>query len=211
MKIYLVRWPGPRASLVAARNEDELLHLLDEVEDSEGATWSVYDGPLHISFQLPVDYHVAAQAPDEPLRPGEIVIDDVSKVEDGLELEAPGGETYGAMAERVMKTAFPHLHTALRSEREDLTEDRLRAAVSQELQPLVQAEGSTATRGRRTDAFGALGDAVDMSVRRAENVRRSAGQPPPAKPRAPAEVKVLKRPKTPRKATPKAKRKRSRS
>lgn len=202
----MVRWRRPCASLVAARDEGELVDILAQVEDSEGATWSVYSGPLHVNFQLPVDYHIHETGPDGPPGPGEIVIDDVGKVEDGLELEPLRGETYSAMTEAVARQAFPHVHAALWSEKEDLTEDRLRAAVSQELQLLVKAEWSKATRGQRTDSARAIAHATGLPARKLENVSRATGQLPPPKPKAPVKVKAIKKPKDPKKPTAKRKR-----
>lgn len=49
MPLYLERWPGLCASLVSARDEEDLLDTLDQVDDSEGATWSVYRGPRRAS------------------------------------------------------------------------------------------------------------------------------------------------------------------
>lgn len=41
MPLYLVRWPEMNASLVSARDEEDLLDTLDQVADSEGASWTV--------------------------------------------------------------------------------------------------------------------------------------------------------------------------
>jgi hypothetical protein len=54
------------ASLVSARDEEELLDTLDEVADSEGASWAVYRGPVWIDFDVPAKYRIAEKAPDEP-------------------------------------------------------------------------------------------------------------------------------------------------
>jgi hypothetical protein len=97
MPLYLVRWPEMTASLVSARDEEDLLDTLDQVADSEGASWSVYRGPVWIDFDVPAKYRIDEKAPDEPLRPDEIVVEDVEKVEMGtFELSSPGllGDNY---------------------------------------------------------------------------------------------------------------------
>jgi hypothetical protein len=53
MPIYLVRWASFTASLVRARNEAELLDILDQEADPGGCTYEVYRGPLFIDFALP--------------------------------------------------------------------------------------------------------------------------------------------------------------
>ena len=90
MPLYLVRWPWLTASLVSARDEDDLLDTLDQVADTEGATWTVYRGPLWVDFEVPAEYRIEEKTAGEPLRPDEIVVDDVSKVEVGeFELSRP--------------------------------------------------------------------------------------------------------------------------
>jgi hypothetical protein len=56
MPVYLARWPGMSASFVSARNEVDLLDTLDQVDDSEGASWTLYQGPVWIYFDLPAKY-----------------------------------------------------------------------------------------------------------------------------------------------------------
>ncbi len=68
MPLYLVRWPWLTASLVSARDEEDLLDTLDQVEDSEGATWSVYRGPVWIDFEVPAkSAHAQRGGPDRSL------------------------------------------------------------------------------------------------------------------------------------------------
>lgn len=184
MKIYLVRWPDLRATLVAAKDERGLLAVLGEDDDSGGATWSVYEGPLSVDLRLPAVFHVREK--DAGASPGhdEIVVDDVSDVEDGLILEPARGARHVAMAEEVMRTAFPHLHDVLSSRNDELTEDGLRAAVREELQVLAKAEWRRATPPRRMDPVGAGGDQpARPATTRDDGVRRGG-------PRAPAPSKL---------------------
>lgn len=96
------------ASLVSARDEDDLLDTLDQVADSEGASWSVYRGPVWVDFDVPAEYRIDEKAPGEPLRPDEIIVEDVQKVEMGaFELSTPSCDHASEMHERVTKLAFP--------------------------------------------------------------------------------------------------------
>lgn len=187
MKVYLVRWPGPCASLVAARDEDDLLDILDEVADSEGATWSVYNGPLHIDFNLPVKFRIEEKKAGVPLREDEIVVEDVGQ---SLTLQSPGGDTACAMMEAIIEKAFPRVHRVLAADSEDAG-DALRAAAKQDLMQLIRAEWGKAARSRRTGPVADIANAMGMPVRQAENILRSSGQLPPEGPKAPGEVKPL--------------------
>ena len=55
MPFYIVRWPHLQASLIRAQDEDDLVYQLDESGDPRGCKWEVYDGPVWIDFELPVD------------------------------------------------------------------------------------------------------------------------------------------------------------
>lgn len=171
LKIYLVRWPDLRATLVAAKDERGLLAVLGEDDDSGGATWSVYEGPLSVDLRLPAVFHVREK--DAGASPGhdEIVVDDVSDVEDGLILEPARGARHVAMAEEVMRTAFPHLHDVLSSRNDELTEDGLRAAVRKELQVSKKPEGGRAAPARPTDSGGATADQHKPVTKRKDVVR----------------------------------------
>ena len=56
MPIYIVRWPELCASLIKAKNEEDLIDKLDEVGDPGGCTWSEYQGPIWIEFDIPVKF-----------------------------------------------------------------------------------------------------------------------------------------------------------
>ena len=80
MPIYLVRWPDLSASLVRARHEDDLIDILDQVANPDGCEWSVYQGPLFIDFQLPAEWHIEDERPDEPVTPAQVVVGDVGRM-----------------------------------------------------------------------------------------------------------------------------------
>lgn len=212
MKVFLVRWPGPSASLVAARDEDALVELLGEAEDAGRATWSVYDGPLHIDVRLPVDFHVDETAPGGPGGAAEVVVDDVSAVEGGLVLGAASGHT-AAMMHSVLEEAFPRVHAALAVGPEELTEDALRAAVKHELLRLVEAERAEPSGSRRAASRGVVAGCgapgIDRAVagerasperrpRAREKAARAAKPRAKARPQAKAKPEPRARAKTPR-------------
>jgi hypothetical protein len=184
MPLYLVRWPGLSAPLVSARDEDELLDTLDQVGDSEGASWSVYRGPVWIDFDVPAKYRIDEKAPDEPLRPDEIVVEDVEKVEVGaFKISTSDCDHTSDMLERITKIVFPRLYGVLYAG-EEPSKAELKAAVHAELQRLVNADWRKAARGRRTDLIGQIAQEMRAPVRLIENVLRRAGQlaEPPAAP-----------------------------
>lgn len=148
MPIYLVRWPTLSASLVRARNQEELLDILDEVADPGACTFKVYQGPIWVDFDLPfeitdVDGDQVTSAADlrvepEPGFTGEI------DAESLLRLGTPVCDAVTDMRLEVLRGAFPTLARLLdertsTGERapEDLDRE-LRAALVAELSPLVE-------------------------------------------------------------------------
>jgi len=63
MPLYLVRWPGPRASIIRAADEEELMEKIHEVDTPGQCTWSVYPDELWIDFALPIKAKVEEQHP----------------------------------------------------------------------------------------------------------------------------------------------------
>lgn len=177
MPLYLVRWPWLTASLVSARDEEDLLDTLDQVEDSEGATWSVYRGPVWIDFEVPAKYRIDEKAPDEPLRPDEIVVEDVEKVEIGeFEVSRPGCDHTSEMHEQITTKAFPALYKVLYGGENEPTDDEVKAAVHAELERLVHADWRRAARSKRTDRIAEIATQMRAPVRQIENMLRRTGQ-----------------------------------
>jgi hypothetical protein len=184
MPLFLVRWPWLKASLVSARDEDDLLDILDQVEDSEGANWSLYRGPVWVDFDLPARYRIDEKTPGEPLRSDEIVVEDVSSLEIGrFEFSTPDCDHAAEMDEAITRKAFPHVHRALWGSDDDPDEDELRRAVAEDLALFIKADWSRATRRRRGDRLGQLAEMVGAPVRQVQNVLKRAGQLPREKPR----------------------------
>src|SRR5260370_25236363 len=113
MPLYLVRWANLSAALVNARDEDQLVDILDEVVDPSGAKWQVYRGPLHIELELPLDLEVTGRGG----RARTLADVNVTKCPEQLEVDAV---TFGAansvtgseMLDAVWKFAFPNLFWA---------------------------------------------------------------------------------------------------
>lgn len=69
------------ATLVAARSR--AFRGGDRCCDSEGSSGTAYRGPLWIDFDVPAKYRIEEKAPDEPLPPDELVVEEVEKVNPG--------------------------------------------------------------------------------------------------------------------------------
>ncbi len=80
MALWIVRWPGVGASLVAAESEEELELVLDEVADIDGCTWEPYDGPLWIDFTLRTSYRVRSRAAGAPPEEQDVLIESVDEM-----------------------------------------------------------------------------------------------------------------------------------
>lgn len=196
MPLYLVRWADLTASFVNAADEEELIDILDEIANPDAATWSEYDGPLHIEFAVPAKWHVAedpAKGDATPLKPEQLVVDDVSEVESGtLVAEAQaGGGTSTAMIEEIYRVAFPHLHAVLYEEplpEDGPDPDRITAATRQELMRQVQFSWRAQGLERQDDHISRIAAEMDASPRWVEaTLRRNAAAatppPPPKKPK----------------------------
>jgi hypothetical protein len=193
MPLYLVRWPWLKASLVSARDEDELVDTLDQVADSEGASWSVYRGPVWVDFELPARFRIAVKKRGAPLSPEEVIVDDVSDVVDGgFRITSPPCDHTAEMDERITKKAFPNVYRAFWAGKHDPSDAEARAAVAADLIALSRAEWSRATRDRRSDEIGQIAKYVGAPTRQVENLLRARGQLPSKKPpRSPGLVSRL--------------------
>lgn len=154
MPLYLVRWPSLHASLVRARDEDELLTTLDEVADPSGCTYQVYRGPLWIDLELPVK--VRDITPDKPdaTDPSDFTVDPEPAFEIGrtylnLRPTQASSETADEMSEKMVQFAFPNFAKFLKRRddeycgaEDDVDEEpypeALRAALVADLWPLVR-------------------------------------------------------------------------
>lgn len=186
MPIYLVRWASFTASLVRARNEAELLDILDQEADPGGCTYEVYRGPLFIDFALP--FTARPRTPDAERREadGEVTKDDYIveptaefKGMDYSDLTRPGIPSCDAgldMLRAIVKGAFPALSSAMEAEvnrpfsddddddDEPPTLEKFEAALRAEVDGLVRYQARVAALDQRTDPEAALMKALDLTV-----------------------------------------------
>ena len=148
MPTYLVRWPHLAASLISAEDEDHLQYLLDEVGDPGGCTWKVYDGPIWVNFQLPVDYEVKERADGRPATSDDIEIDDVSKIVETADcpMDLSVGEAHAGfeLKRTLTEFAFPALAECFADAFDEHDgppkEDAIKEAVKDDLRTLLQYE-----------------------------------------------------------------------
>jgi hypothetical protein len=197
MQIYLVRWPDLSASFVKAESEERLLDILDQVGNPDDCEWSVYEGPLFIDFRLPVEWRVQEGRRGTPVTPQQVVIEDVSRIADGIIVEAmqlclaEGDDGYETGAE-VLRLAFPKLHAAIEAIEasyegvespdfeEALPEVELRKALHAELERFVTGSWRRAQLGKKTDAISRLAHEMDLPVKLAhkyEEIAREQQRP----------------------------------
>src|SRR5579862_5363195 len=137
MPLYLVRWPGPRASIIQASGEDELMERIDEVDTPGQCTWSVYREELWIDFALPIKGKFAEKHPG-PLRRDEIQISDVSDfLEAELRVSVPETDTGAIMELAILRGAFPKTAAVFEeagAKGDELPDrDRLRGAIADDI------------------------------------------------------------------------------
>lgn len=176
MPMYIVRWPDFSASLVRADSEDELEFILDQVANPEGCEWSVYEGPLFINFQLPVQWSIRDERPGHPVTPEQIAIDDVGPmarclIVETLELSVAEGDDGIDMGKEILRIAFPELHAAierLRDNDEDsagegvVPEADLQKALHAEIARFVGVSWRRAQLERKTDRVSKLARDMDL-------------------------------------------------
>ena len=192
MLIYLVRWPDLAVSLVRARDEDDLLDILDQVANPEGCEWSVYRGPLHIDLQLPAKWSVRNRRPDEPVAPDQVVIEDIGPMAremavEAMEVSRGGGDDGQDMAEAILKKAFPILHAAIKEfEASEEAEARefvppeadVTAALHAEIARMLKASWRKAQVAKGTDPASRLAQYMDMPVRLVKRHAEAASKEP---------------------------------
>ncbi len=168
MTLYLVRWPDLSCTLVTARDEDQLVYLLDEVRNPVGCRWTEYHGPLFIDFHLPV--RITIDWPEQagrPLSPDAVQIEDLDLLaqREGIQAEVGEGDTAGEMLETIMRFAFPATaELYCDAFEEDLDESQLRDALRADLMLLAESSWrqAHAERTARDDPLAKL--AVEMDA-----------------------------------------------
>lgn len=110
MPLYLVRWPTFEVSLIRAKDKRDLLETIDEIADPSGCTWKVYNGPLHLDFNLGIKVEDKSDYKAVPFKP-RVKINAASELHEGYKyaFEENHSDTIGNMWDEITKTAFPHL------------------------------------------------------------------------------------------------------
>lgn len=167
MPLYVVRWPAFNVSLVRARNEEELLDILDEAADPGACRWAVYKGPVFIDLDLPVKPKWAEDAPS-PLNEAEVELEGVEDLEadgDLFIISVADGDTASEMKSAIGRWAFPHLMRAI-EEADELppTQKALVMALRAELREMIQYHWRAAQRDRRGDREAGILRALGLTV-----------------------------------------------
>jgi hypothetical protein len=205
MPLYLVRWPHLAASLVSARDEDDLVDALDEMANPEGCQWKVYRGPLFIHFELPVQCGIdRPEGAEGPVQTDWLRVDDVAELSRGerLKAEVPvDSDRASEMEGAILRFAFPNVHKLLDAEeRESVDPAALRVAVKEDYLLLVRSSWRREHVKRKTDVDSQIAAYMDAPVRlvrywQAQAERRTSDPRKPAKPpKKPKSKRVPKRP-----------------
>jgi hypothetical protein len=192
MPLYLVRWPDLSAALVKAASEDELVEILDEVDNPEACTWSVYRSPVFLEFSLPASFMVRERGEGEtrPTSSSDVVVGDVSRLQrrDPLEISF-AGETGWAMCQAIEEKVFPNVYEARQHRfEEELDAGALGDAVRADLEPLVRASWRLENVSRAEDPASQLATMMGAPVRLARQwiaiaEKKGKPKPPGKKPR----------------------------
>lgn len=158
MPLYLVRWPDLCASLVRARNEEELVRRLDEVDDPGGCKWKEYRGPVWVDFNLPVTVDRREREDNRPVTVDDfdVSLGEVAQEPWRLDVIVPAADTGTAMGDSIRGFAFPALQKTIESAGLDTIDtEKLQKAVREDLRPWIeydwrQAQLQSATIPRRT-------------------------------------------------------------
>ena len=182
MPLYLVRWANLSAALVNARDEDQLVDILDEVGDPSGAKWQVYRGPLHIELELPLDVEVTGRGGRARTLADVNVTNCPEQLEvDAVTFGAANSDTGSEMLDAIWKFAFPNLFRAFAKNEWSLSKDQAKEAGTKDLDVLVQAHWQIDHLGRNPDPDAALAAMAGTSLRQIKNVLNK----PTSRPRAP--------------------------
>lgn len=170
MSIYIVRWPGLSASLVRAYDEDELIMTLDQKGNADGCQWSLYEGPIFLNFDLPVEWDVEWGAAQDPITPDQVTIGDVQALatealEGILQISIAGDDGF-ELAHEILGEAFPVLFEAHENAPGGmgLGEPELRQTLHAELERLIGYSWRQAHLQGKTDPATELALAMDLPV-----------------------------------------------
>lgn len=176
MPLYLVRWPNLSAALVRAANEEQLIDILDEIANPDGCTWTVYQGPLFLDFELGARIKVtdsnAGDGEDDvthlPLDPARIRIEGAQKMatrdEPSMTVRI-AGETGWDMERSIAEFAFPATASVFWSDEYDIDPDALEQALKDDAMRLVEYTWRRSQLHRSEDPDAQLALMMDASLR----------------------------------------------
>jgi hypothetical protein len=181
MPLYVVRWPNLSAALVRAADEDELVDHLDQLSSPTGCTWRVYNGPIHIEFELPVEF--------DDIREGgaKTTTDVVLKKFDGLwegtfDCHVPLTDNGMEMWRQVKQFAFPNISAVFDDPTgAGPTEEQVRAAVHGDLEVYVRATWQDEHLRRSDDPDARIALMLRTSLRQVKNILKRPAKAPPGK------------------------------
>jgi hypothetical protein len=201
-QLYLVRWQNLSAALVMARNERELLDILDEEADTTACSWWEYHGPLFLDFDLPIvkwqhvdeikDPDAETDAPErwvpENIHVSLPADEDLCGIAARIEMGFAGSDTAWAAERAIFKLAFPCLHDALFEDADDPTPAVIVAAVQDEVARTMrkhrELRQDTVRRAAAGDFDAVMAGKLGTSIEQAQNMN-SAGPPPELPPEQP--------------------------
>lgn len=159
MPLYLVRWPGMLCSLIRAHDRPEVLDILDELGNAEGALITKYGGPVILNFELPSENAVTVRPEalanhERPLAPGDITVGDVDNIAERqlLRADIPGTGTGYQMHEAILRIAFPALARVIEdSDHDVIDKDAIRAALLKDAMVMIEASWRQTSTRRSSD------------------------------------------------------------
>ncbi len=131
MPIYLVRWPNLSAALVRARDDDDLVTRLDELDDPSFCTWQLYTGPLWVEFNMSAQLEVR-YSEGRPLGRADLVLSNIEQVLDDhltdevLHASIADAETGTEMRRELLERCFPAASAVLQRIRDEEEDGQLR-------------------------------------------------------------------------------------
>jgi len=102
------------------------------IGDPGGCKWEVYDGPIWIDFELPVDVTIEQKDRKRPITADELNIDTTTLKKDPwrFDLTEPESSAASDMTRAIRRFAFPALHKLLQStDGEDVESEALNRAI----------------------------------------------------------------------------------
>jgi hypothetical protein len=111
MPLYLVRWPGLRASLVRAHDEIDLIQRLDAEGDPSDCTWTMYGGPVWIDVNMG-DVTIQSEG-SRPVEAEDVNVGHPDGVVGSLTFSTPEANDYVTeMEDAFIRKAFPRVYKA---------------------------------------------------------------------------------------------------